>query len=363
MTSLPYPALGVQSAEAVATPTERWAVIWEGGLEIQAPDRLPDDRALAELTLCLEFTLPPMPGEGPVRLWQGAAETGRAVALYLHRDGAFRLVHGGVDVTTAPDFGRVGETLSLRYRTCSRGRGDVVDIWNHDRGQRHRTRAGLALAGRLDEMLPRDDRFLRVCHVAAIAEFGLAPTDLPGLSGDAMVMTTEGPRPVSSLRPGQVVVTATGSRRPLRWIERRSRLCLGRHAPVLLRAPYFGLSQDIWVTPETCVVRSGAVVEYLFGEEQVLMRAGDLLASPGAQRDRRQPVRSMHHLMFDDHACVLIGRCGIETALLSDVVAAGDARTQCRLSESDRTPCLLVLDRTGAQALVAASGKGRRYLG
>ena len=362
MSPLLVPITGGDPDDGPMPHPERWAAIWQSGQPLRVRAPLHDPGPLPEMTLCLEVTLPDFGARGPVRLWQGEAEASRAIGLYVLPDGALRLVHGEIDVTTVPDLGRVGETLSLRYRTCARGRADVVDILNHDRDQRHRTRAGLAMVARLDEALPRDARFLQICHVAAIAEFGVASTDLPGLASGALVMTDAGPRAVETLLPGAVLLTVTGARLPLRWIERRSRLCLGRQAPVLLRAPYFRLSHDICVTPETRVVRSGPAVEYIFGAEKVLVSAGDMIASPGAQRDRRRPVRAFHHLMLDDHSCVMVDRCGIETALLADVIAAGDGGQMRNLADTDRTPCLPVLDRAGAQALVAASTKGRRSL-
>jgi len=361
---------GVHAAHKVASDDlpmvpavpDRWAAIWQSGEALLAPGRFPDPAPRAELTLCLEVTLPPLGRRGAVRLWQGAAEPGRALGLYALPDGALRLVHGDIDLSTPPDFGRAGETLSLRYRACARGRGDVADVINHDRVQRHRVRAGLPHAARLDEVLPRDDRFLQICHVAAIAEFGLAPTDMPALASGAVVPTAHGPCAVDRLRAGTEVITVSGAALPLRWLERRARLCLGRQAPVLLRAPYFGLDHDICVTPESRVMRSGPAVEYLFGEERVLVRAGDMIASRGAYRDRRRPVRVFHHLMCDDHACVAIDGCGVETALLADVVASEDGQQRFDLVETGRVPCLPALDRAGAQALVAASVRGRRGL-
>lgn len=356
------PANLANRANPARPARDHWAAIWQSGLPLLSSFRSADAAPQAELTLCLEFTLPKVAARAPIRLWQGAAEPARAIGLYALPDGALRLVHGDIDLVTPADMARAGETLSLRYRSCAEGRGDVADIANHDRGHRHRCRSGLAHAARLDEALPRDDRFLQTCHVAAVAEFGLAASDLPGLVTGASVMTSLGARPVETLRPGDRLVTATGDRVPLRWVERRPRLCLGRQAPVRLRAPYFGLTQDICVTPETRVVRSGPAVEYIFGVERVLVRASDMTISPGAHRDSLRPVRAFHHLMLDDHACVMVDRCGVETALLADVVAARDAGQTCNLIETDRTPCLPVLDRAGAQALVAASIKGRRSL-
>jgi hypothetical protein len=348
------PEIGIETAVGP------WLAIWQGGELLSGSGLSMGARPCAEMTLCLEFIVPRMPGDGPLRLWQGRAGPDHSVALYLLEEGAFRLVHGGIDLTTAPDLGRYGETMSLRYRTCARGRGDGVELVNHDRGSRYKARAGWALSARPEELLPRDPRFLTVCHVAAIAGFGLPSSDLPGLSGAAMVRSVEGPCRVDALRVGQELVTLTGGVMPLRWIERRPRLCLGRAAPVRLRAPYFKLAQDIWVTPDTRVLRSGPAVEYMLGTEQVLVRAGDMTMLAGAQRDRSLAVRNIYHLMLDDHACVMVDRCGIETALLADVVASDDARRTCHLVEQDKTPCLPVLDRAGAQALVGFRGRGSR---
>jgi hypothetical protein len=59
--------------------------------------------------------------------------------------------------------------------------------------------------------------------------------------------------------------------------DTRESLCIGRSAPVMLRAPYFGLGADTCVTPDTRLKRHGADVEYLAGTDTVLVRAADLV--------------------------------------------------------------------------------------
>lgn len=334
-----------------------WAGIWSNGAELMRAAGPVDPRPLAAMTLCLEVTVPPVGRHAAVRLWQGAAEAGSAVALYAVAGGRLQLVHGDVDCLTPPGFVQAGDTVALRYRSCARGRSDLVDIVNHDRGTIHRQRTGVARAARFDEALPRDPRFLSVCHVAAVAGFGVQAAELPAISADTWLMTAEGPRPVAQLSAGDMLITVTGERLPLRWIERRPRLCLGRAVPVRLRAPYFGLEDDLLLSPETHIMRNGPTVEYLFGQERVLVRAADLLGSAGAQRDTRRPVRDFFHIMLDDHACVAVDRCGVETALLSDVLAAEDGARRHDIAAVDRTPCLTKLDRAAAQALVAASAR------
>ncbi|WP_439136819.1 Hint domain-containing protein [Roseicyclus sp.] len=337
---------------------DQWVAIWDAGQARIPPPRAPDPDPQPALSLLLEFCMPQVTGKHPLRLWQGAAEARRSIALYAQPDGALRLVHDEVDMRTEACFARPGEMIGLRYLCCARGRADVLELINHGRGHLYRMRLGIAQAVRLEEALPRHGGFLGVCHVAAIADFHVSSTDLPAVGAGALVQTTKGPIPVESLRPDMAVILTDGQAMPLRWVARRPRLCLGRLAPIRLRAPYFGLMHDIVTTPETRVARSGAAVEYLFGHERVLIRAGDMTSSPGARRDRQMPVRDMYHLLLDDHACVAIDRCGVESALLSDVIAAEDGGGQRNLSQTDRTPCLPVLDRAGAQALIAASLRG-----
>ena len=338
-------------------PLDQWVAIWDAGQARMPAPRFSNNDPQLALSLLLEFCMPQVLGKTPLRLWQGAADTRQAIALYAQRDGALRLVHDAVDISTDPGFARPGEIIGLRYLCCARGRGDILELINHGRGHRMRRRLGVAHAARLQEALPRHGGFLGVCHVAAIADFHVTSTELPALGAGALVQTTEGPIAVEALRPDMALVLTDGQIMALRWIARRPRLCLGRLAPIRLRAPYFGLMQDIITTPETRVMRAGAAVEYLFGHERVLIRAGDMTSSPGALRDRRMAVRDMFHLMLDDHACVAIDRCGVETALLSDVVAAEDSGGQRNLSQTDRTPCFPVLDRAAAQALIAASAR------
>lgn len=342
----------------------RWTAIWHHEAPVlPLPPHLRASDPLAELTLQLEFTVPPQEPYKAMRLWQGDSDPDLAVALYLMPDAGLRLVHGGVDLSTPAGFARMGETVCLRYRACARGRRDIVDLENTSRGTRHRLRAACDQPICLADVLPRDPRFLHICHIAAIAPFGIGPTNLPGLVEGTRVQTPDGPVPVEHLHQGLRLTTADGSTLPLQWIEARPHLSLGRRAPIRLRAPYFGLEDDIIVTPETRLLRVGPAVEYVCGTEAVLVEAQDLATGPAAQRDQTAPVRMVYHLMLDAHACLLVDRCALETALLADVIRAEDMAPRPFLAETDKTPCAPVLDRSGALALasVAATGSYARW--
>ncbi len=342
----------------------RWVAIWQDGWPLlpQATD-VDITRPIAEMTLALELILPPLPRRQALRLWQGAGGETQAIGLYAMPDGSVRLTHGDIDVSTPRDFIRVGETLCLRYRACARGRHDTIAFENADREIKSRLRAAVAQPMTLADALPRDPRFLKTCHIAAVAPFGVAPTDFAGFVQGTPIQTPGGAVRVEHLSEGDLVTTADGDAVPVRWCDARPRLCLGRTAPVRLRAPYFGLTHDVIVTPETRLLRTGPTVDYIFGTDVVLAYARDLAHGKAAIRDRQRAVRNFYHLMLDDHACLMIDRCAIETALLADVVAAEDMAPRPNLAEADTCHVVPILDRASAQALVTAGTKGRRAIG
>lgn len=344
-----------------------WQAIWSGGRSFRTLPQV-RDAPQRTTTLWLELIGPrrPAPRRGrrmiravPLRLWQGAADGDRAVTIYLMPDGAVRLTHGEIDLCTTPGTLRAGETLGLRYVACADGRADIFEVTNFDQDRSQTLRTGLRRIAALDQFLPRAPGFLTVAHVAAIASGAVPATDLPGIEGGALVDTAQGPRPVDTLRAGDRVLDADGRAQPLRWIEARPRLCLGRTAPIRLRAPYFGLARDLVVTPQTRLLQRGPTVDYLCGTEAVLARAADMATGRAVHRDRSQPMRIFHHLMLDDPGCILVERCPIETAHLGDVMALGDPQISPAAMpfEQDLVASLPLLDRAAARALVTAHAR------
>lgn len=183
--------------------------------------------------------------------------------------------------------------------------------------------------------------------------------DLPGVESGALVETVQGPRPVDALRVGDEVLDVTGQAHPLRWIEARPRLCLGRTAPIRLRAPYFGLVRDVVVTPPTRLLQRGPIIDYLCGTEAVLAEAADLATGRAVVRDRSRAMRMFFHMMLDDPACILVEKSPIETAHLGDVMAAGGRNLSQGAAPhaQDLEPSLPLLDRAAARALVTAHGR------
>ena len=347
-----------------------WQAIWSDRRVFRSPPTT-CDAPLRAMTLWLEMIGPRRPrrpgprrGRGPardipLRLWQGASEGEAGINIYLMPNGAVRLIHGEIDLCTAPETLRSGETLGVRYVTCADGRSDVFELTNYDQDRIQILRSGLARVATLADALPRVDGFLSVAHVAAVASSAVPATDLPGVESGALVSTVQGPRPIDALRAGDEVLDDEGASHPLRWIEARPRLCLGRTAPICLRAPYFGLTRDLVVTPQTRLLQRGAVVDYLCGTEAVLANAADMATGRAVLRDRSKPMRIFYHMMLDDPACIRVENCPIETAHLGDVMALGDRQISqiANPMVQDLTPSLPLLDRAAARALVTAHAR------
>ncbi len=343
-----------------------WSEVWQDGKKLNldgfATYRGASDVPLDALTLCLEVAMPSR-RRVPLRLWQGAApETG--ISIYLMPDGALRVLHGNlVDVETAPGFLAPGQVLVLRMILCAQGRNDVFDALNADTGLRHRFRLGMATTPRLQDAIPRCPEFVDMASVAAIATHAVPTTDLPGLETGARVETPNGPIPIERVKAGMMVTAGDGEPHVVRWVDARDRLCIGRSAPVLLRAPYFGLGADTCVTPETRLMRHGADVEYLAGTDTVLVQAADLVSGPAARFERSRPLRRFHHIMLDDPACLNVWRCKVETAFLSEVLASQDAgATAARPHAKDCEPSLPLLDRSAARALLARGAGAQSFV-
>lgn len=344
-----------------------WQAIWSDRRAYRSPPSV-CDKPLRAMTLWLELIGPRRPaprwGRGlardiPLRLWQGASDGDGAICVYLMPDGSVRLIHGEIDLCTAPNTLRAGETLGIRYIACSEGRADVLEVTNHDQDQVQTLRSGLAKISTLADALPRVEGFLSVAHVAAVASSAISATDLPGVESGALVSTIYGPRVIDTLRPGDEVLDDDGAPHALRWIEARPRLCLGRTAPICLRAPYFGLMRDLVVTPQTRLLQTGPVVDYLCGTDSVLATAADMATGRAVLRDRSKPMRIFYHMMLDDPACIRVENSPIETSHLGDVMALGDQHISQSASPmaQDLSPSLPLLDRAAARALVTAHAR------
>lgn len=136
---------------------------------------------------------------------------------------------------------------------------------------------------------------------------------MPSLCPQTPVMTDQGYRPVASLKRGDVVETSAGDLVPVLSNIMRTVPAAGHFTPIRLRAPFFGLAQDIVTSPTQRLVIGGSRVEYMFGSEYVLVPAGHLLHGNAATSAETLPLVTYCQLLLPDHAAVLVAGTYLES--------------------------------------------------
>lgn len=118
-----------------------------------------------------------------------------------------------------------------------------------------------------------------------------------------LIDTARGPRAIETLCKGDMILTRDDGMQPLRWIGRSVAAAQGDLAPIVIKAGTFDNQADLVVSPQHAILFSGAQAELLFGSDEVLIRAVDLLAHDGVYRKPGGMV-TYYHLLFDTHQLV-----------------------------------------------------------
>lgn len=155
------------------------------------------------------------------------------------------------------------------------------------------TREGPGSSGQLP--LPAEEVFAPPCFTAGV-----------------LIRTADGPRPVETLRAGDLVWTADGGMKPLRMLLSRSigAEALGRDPalrPVVIRASAFGPglpARELRVSPQHRVLVAGWRAALHWGADEVLVPARALVDGVSVTVDRGTTGVVYFHLVFDAHEIV-----------------------------------------------------------
>jgi len=136
---------------------------------------------------------------------------------------------------------------------------------------------------------------------------------MPTLSPSVPVETAQGLRLATTLKQGDVVRSANGRLVPVLHAIKREVPSLGSFRPVRLRAPYFGLTQDVIVSRHQRLLVSGAEVEYLFGREEVLIPASALVNGFAGHFEPAPRFVTYHQILLPQHDAVRLPDAALET--------------------------------------------------
>jgi len=164
-------------------------------------------------------------------------------------------------------------------------------------------------------------------------------------AGGTQLATPTGERSVEDLKVGDLVLTADGAVKPIRWIGRReisvADLIFKKELrPICISAGSFGPGlphSDLYLSRQHQVAVEGWTVEMLFGEDRVLARASHLETGPVRSVTPAKPV-VYYHVLLDEHELLIanglaaesfqpgpVGLCALDDAARAELEALNPA--------------------------------------
>lgn len=126
---------------------------------------------------------------------------------------------------------------------------------------------------------------------------------VPCFTRGTLILTDRGEVPVEQLQLGDLVVTRDDGPQPLRWIGNRRVAATGNFAPIRIAANSFGKHGALTVSPQHRILIRDCMAELLFGTQEVLVAAKDLVNDMTVRRIEGGHVEYFH-LLFDRHQIV-----------------------------------------------------------
>lgn len=139
-------------------------------------------------------------------------------------------------------------------------------------------------------------------------------SSIPCFVAGTLITTELGQRNVETLVLGDLILTKDDGLQPLRWKGQRTVAAEDNFAPIRIRANTFGSHDDLMVSAEHQILIRDNLAELLFGEQEVLVSAKDLVNDYSVTRCSGGDVTYVH-LMFDRHQVVYSAGLATESFL------------------------------------------------
>ncbi|TRW99117.1 Hint domain-containing protein [Paracoccus sp. M683] len=145
---------------------------------------------------------------------------------------------------------------------------------------------------------------------------------VPCFAAGTMIRTPDGEVPVEGLKVGDLVLTRDHGARPIRWVGSRHFSAAELDAETRLRPIRISAGalaqttpeQDLMVSPQHRVLVRSRIAQRMFGTDEVLVAAKQLVMLEGIDVDAAEGGVTYHHVMFDEHEVVFSN--GAETESL-----------------------------------------------
>lgn len=302
-----------------------------------------DDALLTRGSLVIESRLA---SDGrPLTLWSWSRSHPWTSALSVQSipgGGVVLIMQQGNDTlhaTTAIDGVGPGETLriTLSWDTPTRWARIALERIGTDQIAMSTLDGAMPFSlGDLSAMFTGPDREMdrRVSFAALSTE--IEPVGpMPALTARVPLAISLGAREAAQVRRGDLVRSDTGDLVPVLQVLRRVVPARGSFRPVRLRAPYFGLRQDIIVSPEQRLVIGGSEVEYMFGRERVLVPARHLVNGVSAMYCTGGHTVTYCGLILPRNEAIMTAGVALETVFIGRIRRKRAALAASLLHEFD----------------------------
>ena len=152
-------------------------------------------------------------------------------------------------------------------------------------------------------------------------------TNVACFTAGALIETTEGPVPVQNLRRGMRLRTYDNGNRPVRAVLRRQVVGKGEFAPVHISAGALDNARDLIVSPAHRMLISDWRAQMLFGVDEVLVSAANLVRGDLIYR-APVPKLTYYHILMDRHEVIFAEGAPTESFHLTreaaEAAACGD---------------------------------------
>lgn len=216
-----------------------------------------------------------------------------------------------------------GETLVVTLDWSRR----LFVLWRPDR----QDLTAMPLTGLLPLAIADAARMLtdpEVCRLSPDVDF-VALSDRPvpmgplgGFNPQARVAVPGGQAGVADLVPGQPVLIEGGGIARVVWAGPVTLPARGLYAPLFLRAPYHGLTEDLLVSADIHLRLRGSDIEYLFGHEVVALAARHLTDTRSVIAVPPMPTVRYRQVALDRPGALIVNGLPVEPPGLSRL--AGD---------------------------------------
>lgn len=188
-----------------------------------------------------------------------------------------------------------------------------------------------------DAILGKGDRTFSTDAVFVALSDTVEPVGpMPTLTLDTPIITPWGNKCVGRLERGDTVMTESSGAVPVLRRITRTVPALGSFAPIRLRAPYFGQRHDIITAPDQRLIIRGSEVEYMFGQEAVLVPARHLVNGFAARHEPSGSTITYTHLLLPDHETLLAAGTSLESLYVGRIRRKPDQLSASLLASFER---------------------------